>query len=89
MIVSAIKNHHPDRLMSCRRLTATATPGMNKTREEIPFKTATPIIRSKIEVTIPTNSEKTLHHQYSDRLDLVRKSKYRCSPEETAWVKFI
>ena len=89
MTVSAIKNHHPERLMSWRRLTATATPGMNKTREEIPFNMATPMIKSKIEVTIPTSSENALHHQYSDRLDLVRKSKYRCSPEETAWVKVI
>ncbi len=84
MTVSAIKNHHPDRLMSWRRLTATATPGVNSTSEEIPFRTATPMIRSAVEVTMPTNSEKTLHHQYSDRLDLVRKSKYRFSPEETA-----
>ncbi len=89
MTVSAIKNHHPDRLMSWRRLTATATPGMNRTKDEIPFRTATPMIRSKVEVTIPTNSEKTLHHQYSDRLDLVRKSRYRCNPDETAWLKVI
>ncbi len=89
MIVNAIKNHQPERLMSWRRLIATAIPGMNKTSDVSPFKTATPIIRSTIEVTIPTNIENTLHHQYSDRLDRVRKSKYRCSPEETAWVKFI
>lgn len=84
MIVNAIKNHHPERLTSWRRLTATAIPGMNKASDESPFKMATPIIRSRRDVAIPTSSENTLHHQYSDRLDLVRKSKYRCSPEETA-----
>lgn len=89
MIVNAIKNHHPERLMSWRRLTATAIPGMNKASDVIPLKTATPIDRSMIEVTIPTNAENRLHHQYSDRLDRVRKSKYRCSPEETAWAKVI
>ena len=89
MTVSAIKNHHPERLMSWRRLTATATPGMNKTREEIPFNMATPMIKSKIEVTIPTSSENTLHHQYSDRLDLVRKSKYLRNPDDIDCVKLI
>jgi hypothetical protein len=89
MIVNATKNHQPERLMSWRRLIATANPGMNRIREVIPLMTATPISRSRVEVTIPVNSEKTLHHQYSDRLDLVRKSKYRASPEETAWVKVI
>lgn len=84
MIVNVIKNHHPERLTSWRRLIATAIPGMNNANDEIPFKTVAPIIRSRSDVTIPTSSENKLHHQYSDRLDLVRKSKYRCSPEETA-----
>ena len=89
MIVNAIKNHQPERLMSWSRLIATANPGMNRTREEIPFRTATPIIRSKVEVTSPTNSEKTLHHQYSDLLDLVRKSRYLRKPDATDSVKLI
>ena len=33
--------------------------------------------------------ENKVQYQYTDRLDLVLKSKYLLNPDEIAWVKFI
>ena len=91
MIVKAIRNHHPVRLMSWSRLTATANPGMNKTTVFKVSRIASPPKSnwSSIVVTTEAKMENKVHHQYSDLLDLVLKSKYRRNPEETACVKFI
>jgi len=44
---------------------------------------------SKTVATTDSSTENNVHHQYSDLLDLVLKSKYLLNPEEIAWVKFI
>lgn len=91
MIVNAIRNHHPDLSMSCSRLTATANPGMNNTIVLTVSKIAVPP-NSTSSITVAAMEdriENNVHHQYSDRLDLVRKSTYLRNPEAIDWVKFI
>ena len=86
MIVNTIRNHHPDRLTSWRRLIVTANPGINRAREPMVSRTDAPPNSStyRIVATIESSIENTVHHQYSDRLDLVLKSKYLRNPEEIA-----
>lgn len=86
MIVNTIRNHHPDRPMSWRRLTATAIPGINMARELMVSRTADPPNNnaSRTVAAMESSKENKVHHQYSDRLDLVLKSKYLRNPEETA-----
>ena len=86
MMVKAIRNHQPDRSVSCSRLTATVTPGINKTRV---FKAASIAAQSnstssKTVATADAKMENKVHHQYSDLLDLVVKSKYLRNPEAIA-----
>ena len=77
--------------MSWARLIPRAIPGINKASEEIVSKTAdSPNNRASSAVPAKgASKENKVHHQYSDLLDLVLKSKYRRNPEATAWVKFI
>ena len=91
IIVNAIKIHHAVRLMSWRRLAATAIPGMNNANELMASRIAAPlnISASSIVAATDTTMENKVQYQYSDRLDLVLKSKYLLNPDEIAWVKFI
>jgi hypothetical protein len=77
--------------MSWRRLAATAIPGINNANELMVSSTAAPPNISASSTTAATETSKAnkVHHQYSDRLDLVLKSKYLLNPDEIAWVKFI
>ena len=91
MMVKAIRNHHPDRSVSCRRLTATVTPGINKTMAFRVSSIGAPLnsTSSKIVATADAKMENKVHHQYSDLLDLVVKSKYLRNPEAIACVNVI
>lgn len=91
MIVNAIRIHHAVRLMSWRRLAATAIPGISKANELMESNTAAPpnISASSTVAAADTIRANKVHHQYSDRLDLVLKSKYLLNPDAIAWVKFI
>ena len=91
MMVKIIRSHHAERSMSWRRLAPTAKPGMNKATLLMVSRTAVPPnnAASKTVATTDSSTENNVHHQYSDLLDLVLKSKYLLNPEETAWVKFI
>jgi len=90
-MVNAISIHHAVRLMSWRRLAATAIPGINRTNELMVSSIAAPpnITASSTVAAIDTSKANKVHHQYSDRLDLVLKSIYLLNPDEIAWVKFI
>jgi len=91
MMVNAIKNHHPDRSTSCSRLIATANPGRNNAMVFNVSRTAVPPnnTASRIVAATEASTENKVHHQYSDRLDLVLKSIYLRKPEDIAWVKVI
>ena len=84
MIVNTIRNHHPDRLTSWSRLIATANPGISRARELMVSRIAAPpnTSASKIAAAMETSKANKDHHQYSERLDLVRKSKYLRNPED-------
>jgi hypothetical protein len=90
-MVRIIRSHHAERPMSWRRLAPTAKPGMNKAPLLRVSRTAAPPnnAASKTVATPDSSTENNVHHQYSDLLDLLLKSKYLLNPEETAWVKFI
>jgi len=77
--------------MSWRRLAATAIPGINNANELMVSRIATPpnISVSSAVAATDTTMENKVQYQYSDRLDLVLKSKYLLNPDEIAWVKFI
>jgi hypothetical protein len=77
--------------MSWRRLAATAIPGINNANELMVSRIATPpnISASSTAAATDTTMENKVQYQYSDRLDLVLKSKYLLNPDEIAWVKFI
>ena len=77
MIVNTIRNHHPDRPMSWRRLTATAIPGVKMARELMVSRTADPPNNnaSMTVAAMESSCENKVHNQYSDRLDMVRKPK--------------
>jgi len=91
MIVNAIRIHHAVRLISWRRLAATAIPGISKATELMLSSTAAPpnITASSTVAATDTSRANKVHHQYSGRLDLVLKSKYLLNPDAIAWVKFI
>ena len=86
MIVKIIRSHHAERPMSWRRLAPTAKPGMNKATLLRVSRTSSPPNKaaSKTVATTDRRTENNVHHQYSDLLDLVLKSKYLLNPEETA-----
>ena len=91
MIVNAIRIHHPVRLISWRRLAATAIPGIKRANVLMVSRIGAPpnTIASKTVTIAETSRANSVHHQYSDRLDLVLKSKYLLNADETAWGKFI
>ena len=68
-----------------------AVPGIMSKREEILSAIAVPpnTTSSTMVATTETKMVNKVHHQYSDRLDRVRKSKYLRNPDETACVKDI
>ena len=90
--VNANRNHQPDRSVSCNRRTATAIPGINRTRalrvysgfDSPPNRTS-----SQIVATADATIENKVHHQYSDLLDLVLKSRYLRKPEAIDCAKVI
>ena len=84
--VNAMRIHHPDRSTSWRRRMATASPGINRANELIVSEIGVPpnTIASKIVAATDTSMANKVHHQYSDRLDLVRKSKYLWKPDDIA-----
>ena len=64
---------------------------MNNANELMVSRIAAPlnISASSIVAATDTTMENKVQYQYSDRLDLVLKSKYLLNPDEIAWVKFI
>ena len=64
---------------------------MNNANELMASRIAAPlnISASSIVAATDTTMENKVQYQYSDRLDLVLKSKYLLNPDEIAWVKFI
>jgi len=84
--VKAMRNHHPERSTSWRRRIATASPGINRANELIVSEIGAPPnkIASKIVAATDTSMANKVHHQYSERLDLVRKSKYLRNPDDIA-----
>ena len=95
MIVKQIRIHHPQRSTSCRRLTDTANPGINRVKVasvlrglQVDSTVSHPKNNpSRIAVASPTSAANNCHHQNSDRLDLVLKSKYLRNPEDIDCVK--
>ena len=65
---------------------ATASPGINRANELMVSKIGAPpnTKASKIVAATDTSMANKVHHQYSERLDLVRKSKYLRKPDEIA-----
>jgi hypothetical protein len=90
-MVNAIRIHHAVRLMSWSRLAATAIPGMNRTTVLMVSSIANPPnkIASSAVAATETSKANNVQYQYSDRLDLVLKSKYLLNPDEIAWVNVI
>ena len=65
---------------------ATASPGINRANELMVSEIGAPPnkIASRTVAATDIKMANKVHHQYSDRLDLVRKSKYLRNPDEMA-----